>query len=132
GAGAAAGAQALVAVARRQPDVDQRDVGPYPLDQVEQLLNRFRLAYDIEISLAQDPIETLADEERVFGDRHARPTSQRRRRMRRIARARQLASSRGCVRQFGAQTRTSAGSALDREAPVERLHTIREPGKAGA
>src|SRR5262249_55220538 len=84
GADLCGGAQALVAVAWRQRDVDQDDVRLHPLDQVEQILNRFRLAYDVEISFAQDSIETLANQQRVFGDHHASRSRRRRRRMCRI------------------------------------------------
>jgi hypothetical protein len=69
------GPQAFVAVARWQADVDQGEVRQGPLDQIEQLLRARHLADNVEAGLAQDPIETFADEQRVLSERHARRPS---------------------------------------------------------
>ena len=66
------GAQALVGVGRRHPDVDDRDVGLVGADLAQQVLGVAGLAGDLEARLLEQAGEALAQEDGVVGDDDAK------------------------------------------------------------
>ena len=68
GADLARGAQALVGVARRHPDVDHGDVGLVGADLAEQVLGVAGLAGDLESRVLEQAHEALAQQHGVLGD----------------------------------------------------------------
>ena len=65
------GAQALVVVGRRQPDVDDRDVGRVAAHLQEQVVGGLAAAHDLEPVLVQQRARALAQEDAVLGDHDA-------------------------------------------------------------
>src|SRR6266508_3050271 len=71
------GAQPLVGVRRRQPDVDDRHVGRVAPHLEEEIAGGDALADDFESSLGQQPREALAQEHAVLGEGYAHGISAR-------------------------------------------------------
>ena len=70
-------AQALVGVRRRQADVDDRDVRREAADLPQQLVGVVALGDHVEAGVAEQPRETLAQQDAVLGDRYAHGISAR-------------------------------------------------------
>src|SRR4051794_12977638 len=71
------GLQAFIVMSRRQPDVDDRDVGCVAAHLEQQIVGRSTLRDDLEARLRQQPREPLAQENAVLGDRYAHGISAR-------------------------------------------------------
>jgi hypothetical protein len=69
------GAQSLVAECRREPDVDDRDVGPLAPRGVDQCVAVGDRVDDVEAVVAQESAQPVAQEREVFGDQDAHGSS---------------------------------------------------------
>ena len=67
-ADASGGAQPFVGVRRREPYVDDGDVGPLTADEFHQRVDVGRFADDLEASVPEHSHDSLASEELVLGD----------------------------------------------------------------
>src|SRR5439155_7885922 len=69
------GAEPLVGVRRRHPDIHDGHVRLVEADVAEEILGRPGRAGDLEPGLGQQPLDAFAQEERVVGEHYAHPAS---------------------------------------------------------